>query len=327
MKHTTVRIGDILTEGPDAGRFSFAFEPETGELANSIKDMGLINPPTLRKKENALDVVCGFRRVLACKQIGMTEIDARVYEPDELSDERCLRISLIDNGGPGRMSPVECAIALRKFSERSYDTDRLAAEIAPKLGLPSSRKYVENCLRIFSLEDEILRAIHKDSLGVEQAFCLYQLETNARLAVFRVLGSCRANLNETREFVSLIPDVAAMVRVSVPAYIDSACASIIEEESLAPRKKLGLIRDKLRDSRYPRLTKAESAFKAAVKNMKLNERCAIHAPKNFEGDEISISMRAENEDRLAHLLESMSNAGTMEAFRRLFSIVQGSDNS
>ena len=327
MKYMTVRIGDILMEGPDAGRFSFAFEPETGELADSIKEMGLINPPTLRENESAFEVVCGFRRVLACKQIGMTEIDVRVYEPDELSDERCLWINLIDNGEPCRMSPAECAVALRKFSEQGYAADRLAEEIAPGLALPSSRKYIENCLRIFSLEDEILRAIHKDSLGVEQAFCLYQLEADVRLAVFRVLRSCRANLNETRELVSLIPDVAAMARASVPAYIDAELAPIIEEESLSPRKKLERIRNKLRDSRYPRLTEAESAFKAAVKKINLDERCAINAPKNFEGDEISLSMRAENADQLVHLLNSMSNAGTVEAFRRLFSIVQSSDNS
>jgi len=327
MKYTTVKMGTILTEGPDAGRFSFAFEPETGELANSIKDMGLINPPTLRKNKNALEVVCGFRRMLACKRIGMTEIDARVYEPDELSEEKCLWFSLIDNRGPGRISPVECAIALRKFSEQGYDTDRLASKIAPKIGLPASRKYVENCLRLFSLEDEILRAIHKGSLGVEQAFCLYQLETDARLAVFRILSSCRANLNETRELVSLIPDVAAMAGASAPAYINSELVPIIEDESLPPRKKLERIRNKLRDSRYPRLRAAESAFEAAIKKMKLNKRYTINAPKNLEGDEISISMRAGNAEQLAHSFELMSSAETMEAFRRLFLIVQGSDNS
>ncbi|UCD58090.1 MAG: ParB N-terminal domain-containing protein, partial [Candidatus Hydrogenedentota bacterium] len=154
MRYGLVRTVDILTEDPaaglGAGRFSFSFKPEIGELANSIRAVGLVNPPLLRGRGGGFEVVCGFKRVLACKSLGLAEIAALMYEEDELPDEKCLWFSLIDNACPGRMSPVERATALMKFSEQGYDADRLAEEVAPRLGLPSSRRYVEGSLGLIS---------------------------------------------------------------------------------------------------------------------------------------------------------------------------------
>ncbi|NQU08459.1 MAG: ParB N-terminal domain-containing protein [Candidatus Abyssubacteria bacterium] len=325
MKYETVQLEDIPTEGPGAANFSFSFEPEIGELASSIETVGLVRPPLLRKSGKKFDVVCGLKRVLACKSLGLAEIAALVCGADELSDEKCLWHSLIDNDCPGRLSPVERAIALARFSEHGYNADKLAREVAPRLGLPSSRRYVEDCLGLLSTDGEILRAVHDGSFGAEQAFCLRQIGAAARAAVFRVLRSCKANLNETREMVSLIPDVAAMKDMPVTNYVETELATVVNDESLTPRKRFELLRDRLRRSRYPRLTEVESAFEGAVGEMKLDEGCRVSAPKHFEGNEIGVSIKADSTERLAQILGRLSSAEAGNGFQRLFSIVRGSD--
>ncbi len=326
MRYQAVRLGDVLTDGPGAGGFSFSFEPDIDELSKSINECGLVRPPLLRKKGAALEVVCGFRRVLACKSLGLSEIEALVCESDELSREKCLWISLIDNDPPGRLSPVECAIALTKFSEAGYGANRLAGEIAPMLGLPPSRRYVEDYTEMLSLEREVLRAVHDGSFGVEQALCLRRLEKDARLPVFGILRSCKANLNETRELVSLIPDVAAIRGVSVSALVESELAAIAGDESTPPRKRLERLRTSLRCARYPRLTETESAFEREVDAMRLGERCRINPPKHFEGDEITITVRAESADSVEKVLASLSSPETRDGLRKLFAIIRGSEN-
>lgn len=324
MKHMKVQLKDIMTEGPDAGRFSFSFESDVAKLADSIKEVGLVNPPILRSGNDQLDVVCGFKRVLACKSLGVFEIDTMIYKTDELPDEKCLWFSLIDNARPGVMSAVESAIALKKFADHGYGSDRLAREIAPHLGVPASRRYVEDCIQLLSLDKEIVHAIHNGSFGVEQAFCLLHIDEESQLPMFRVLSSCRANLNETRELVSLVPDVAAMKNLTVSEFIEEEIAPIMKDES-PPRRKLQRLRDHLTRARYPRLTAAESAFERVMREMNLDERCRISAPKHFEGGEITVTIRAESADKLGEIIAGLSSA--QDGFRKLFSILQGGEDS
>lgn len=327
MKFAIVKIADILTEGPTAGKFSFCFEPDIDEIADSIKAVGLINPPTLRRDGDVFDVVCGFRRALACRNLGWEETDALVYEHEELSDEKALWFNLTDNAGKGMMSPMECAIGLNRFSEQGYDADRLVEEIAPKLGMPASRKYIEGCLRIPSLKTEILKALHDGSFGMEQAFCLMDIDAASRVAIFRVLRSCKANLNETRELISLIPDVAAIKNMSLTEYIESELEPKIKDESLSARNKLEHIRDLLTRSRFPRLTRAESDFDAAVEKMKLDKNCRIVAPRHFEGDDIAILVRGDNAEKLQEMFGRLASERAREEFQQLFSIIRGRDDS
>ena len=327
MKYQTIRVGDIALDGPAAGRFSFSFEPDIDELAESIKDVGLVRPPILRRNGDGLEAVCGFRRMLACRRLGWDEIDALVCDAADVSDERCLRLSLIDNDSPGRLSIVERAIALKKFPEQGYDLERLAGEIAPKLGLPSSRRYIENCLALMSMDLEILREVHSGTLGTDQAFCLLGLDLDERLPVFHVLLACRANLNETRELVSLIPDVAAIKGLSTAEYARSMLTPIADDDSLSPRKRMERLRELLKRERHPRLTDAESTFDATVKELDLGEGCRINAPKHFEGDDISIAIKARNIEQVEEVLDKLSSARGKRGLGRLFRIIKGGDVS
>jgi ParB family chromosome partitioning protein len=323
MRYQKIGLDKIPTEGPGDARFSFSFEPSIEGLANSIKSIGLVRPPILRNDENRLEIVCGLRRVLACKSLGWNDIEALVCEADEFPDERCLRLSLLDNDAPGRLSPIERAIALKKFHGQGYDAEKLAREIAPLIDVPASRKYVEECLELLSMDDEVLRSVHDGSLGIDQALGLLKLEASDRLPAFQVLLSCRANLNETRELLSMIPDVAAMKNLPVPEFIDSELGPILNDDSLQPRKRLERLRDILRQVRYPRLTEAAAAFADTAKDMRLGERCRIAAPKNFEGDELTITIKARDADQVAETVEKLLSAGARQALAKLFSILRG----
>jgi ParB/RepB/Spo0J family partition protein len=324
MRYEKISLSEITTDGPDAARFSFSFEPEVGELAESIKEVGLARPPILRRLDDGFEVVCGLRRALACKSLGWSEVDVFVYDYAELSNEKGLRLSLADNDVPGRLSAVERAIALKKFSGAGYDADRLAREIAPMLGAPSSRKYIEDCLALLSLDVEILRLVHDGSFGIDQAFQLLKLEAELRTPAFRVLSSCRANVNETRELLSIIPDVAAMKNLSSKKFIKDELGPIIGDESEPPRRRLERLREHLRRTRYPRLTQAEAQFEAAVDDMKLGDGCRIAAPRYFEGDEITITIKGKDAGRIGEALERLSPEKE-QGLEKLFAILRGSD--
>jgi hypothetical protein len=173
------------------------------------------------------------------------------------------------------------------------------------------------------LDAEILRSVHNGSFGIDQAFQLLKLDAELRAPAFHVLSSCRANVNETRELLSLIPNVAAMKNLSPASFIEEELGRIIDDESEPPRKRLERLREHLRRMRYPRLTQAESEFEAAVDAMKLGAGCRVGAPRYFEGDEITITIKAKDAARIGEALERLSSEKG-RGLEKLFAILRGS---
>ncbi len=323
MTYEQVFLDNVVTEGPEAGKFSFSFDPGIDELAHSIQMRGIARPPILRETANGYQVVCGHKRVLACVTLGMKKIGALICRKEAFSDERCLWLSLLDNDCPARLSTVEKAIALSKFSALGYSPERLASHIAPHLELPASENYIRNYLRLLELETDLLHALHERTVGVEQAFCLLDLDPESRSVLFRVLVACRANLNETRELLSLIQDVAALRHVSAPELVDAEINSTLEDSSIPPRSKLERIRAGLLQARYPRLCGAQSEFEAIARKLSADKGCRIRAPKFFEGDEISVEIRSHSDAGLAETLQRLSDPDARAEFRKLFDLLRG----
>ena len=82
-------------------------------LLNSIKEIGLINPPILRDKNHVYQIISGYKRLKACKELGIEEVFSRVYKSGEISNEECLKIIFYEN--QERLGNMEKAELLLKF--------------------------------------------------------------------------------------------------------------------------------------------------------------------------------------------------------------------
>ncbi len=94
---------------------TFLITPDVGipSLLSSIKDVGIINQPILREKSDLNQIICGHKRLEACRELGIAEILAKVYKSDEITDEECLKIVFYEN--QGRFSDLERGELLLKF--------------------------------------------------------------------------------------------------------------------------------------------------------------------------------------------------------------------
>lgn len=108
------------------------------DLANSIKQRGLIQPITVRARDNGqFEVVAGQRRFLACKQLGLPSITARVTS---LDDAESTVVSLIENVHRAEMHPIDKARAYKQI----YDRCGTHAEVAKQANVSPSTvsKYI-----------------------------------------------------------------------------------------------------------------------------------------------------------------------------------------
>ena len=117
------------------------------ELAESIKEYGLIQPIVVVKKEGYYMIVAGERRWRASKLAGLDEIPAIIRE----NDDKNTQISLIENLQREDLTPYEKAIGIKNLMN-AYNLNQ--EQVAKQLG--KSRSTITNSLRILNLEPRVL---------------------------------------------------------------------------------------------------------------------------------------------------------------------------
>ena len=118
------------------------------ELAESIKEYGLIQPIIVTEKEGYYSIIAGERRWRACKLAGLDEIPVIVREDDEKKNNE---IALIENIQREDLNPFEKALGIKNLMN-TYDLTQ--EEVAKKLG--KSRSAIANTIRILNLEPRVL---------------------------------------------------------------------------------------------------------------------------------------------------------------------------
>ena len=126
------------------------------ELAESIKEYGLIQPIVVTKKDGYYSIIAGERRWRASKLAGLTEIPAIVREDDERKNNE---IALIENMQREDLNPYEKALGIKNLMTTYGLTQE---EIAKKLG--KSRSAIANTVRTLNLEPRVLEMAKKGKL-------------------------------------------------------------------------------------------------------------------------------------------------------------------
>lgn len=118
------------------------------DLANSIKEYGVLQPIIVTKREDYYQIIAGERRWRASKKAGLTEIPVIIREYDERKNKE---ISLIENIQREDLNPIEKAKGIKSLMEDYGLTQQLVAD---KLG--KNRSSISNTLRILNLDERVI---------------------------------------------------------------------------------------------------------------------------------------------------------------------------
>lgn len=156
--HEGIKYIDINNIKPNANQPRKTFdEGKLEELADSIREHGLIQPLVVRKSTNGYEIVAGERRWRAARKIGIKEIPAIVRE---LSDEENTLLAIIENMQREDLDPIEEAEGISQMIE----TYGLSQEQVSK-SLGKSRPYITNQLRLLKLPEEIRKMVSDGRLS------------------------------------------------------------------------------------------------------------------------------------------------------------------
>jgi len=130
-------------------------EASLDDLANSIREKGLLSPIMVRKIKNGkYDLVVGQRRFLACKKIGLQTIHSIIR--DELNDTDATIISLIENVQRADMNPLDKAKAYKIIYEKYKDYKKVAKETG--VSVSTIKKYLTLLNLASTLQEKLTTA-------------------------------------------------------------------------------------------------------------------------------------------------------------------------
>lgn len=143
-------------------------EDKLQELAESIKQVGLLEPPLVQDREDHYEIIAGERRWRAAKLAGLKEIPVIIRD---YSEQEIMEISLIENIQREDLNPIEEAQAFKRLlTEFNLKQDEVAERVS------KSRAAVTNSLRLLKLCDEVQQMLIDDMISTGHARALLAVE-------------------------------------------------------------------------------------------------------------------------------------------------------
>ena len=162
-----ISVEDII---PNRFQPRLTFDVEAlNELANSIREHGIIQPLVVRKLQDKYEIIAGERRYRAASSIGMKKVPCIVMN---LNDNESAEVAVIENIQRKEMTPLEEAKSYKKILDMGYLTQD---ELAKKMG--KSQSNIANKLRLLNLDDIVQEAILNGKISERHARSLLKIES------------------------------------------------------------------------------------------------------------------------------------------------------
>ena len=138
------------------------------ELADSIKQFGVLQPLLVRKNKDYYEIIAGERRWRAAKQAGVKEVPVIVKE---YTEQEIVEIGLIENIQRENLNPIEEAMAFKRLLEEfNLKQDEVAERVS------KSRTAVTNSMRLLKLDERVQQMIIDDMISTGHARALLAID-------------------------------------------------------------------------------------------------------------------------------------------------------
>ena len=193
-----VRMDDIQPN-PNQPRSEFD-DDSLQELANSIRQIGLVQPITLRDMgDGTYTIIAGERRWRACQRVGLTTIPAYIRTVD---DENMLEMALVENIQREDLSAIEVALAYQSLIEQySLTQDQLSEKVG------KNRATIANYLRLLKLPASVQMALRNKEIDMGHARALLSIsDPKAQLKVFSEMKKGRMSVRQIENMGKLLSE-------------------------------------------------------------------------------------------------------------------------
>jgi len=168
------------------------------ELATSIRELGIIQPITLRKMEGAkYQIIAGERRWRASQLAGLTKIPAYIVS---VEDQNAMEMALVENIQREDLNAIEIALAYQHLAE---ETGMTQAKISERVG--KSRAAVTNYMRLLKLPAQVQIALKNHEIEMGHARALLAIDSpSQQIKLFKEVQQQHLSVRKVEELVQAL---------------------------------------------------------------------------------------------------------------------------
>ena len=192
---------DLVQPNKEQPRKTFD-EEKINELAESIKNYGVLQPLLVQKNDSFYEIIAGERRWRAAKAAGLKEVPAVLKE---YSKQEAMEISLIENVQRADLNPIEEALGYRQLiDEFGLTQEEIAVRVA------KSRTAITNTMRLLKLDEQIQNMLVQGVITSGHARALLSLEdTQMQLKAAKEILDKKLSVRETERLVKRLQKEAS----------------------------------------------------------------------------------------------------------------------
>ncbi|MEF8888863.1 MAG: ParB/RepB/Spo0J family partition protein [Desulfohalobiaceae bacterium] len=306
--------GRLFTVSPfdvDAsGDWLFWAEAPEEKFLQSIRELGQLEPVLVAQDEGGPSLLAGYRRLLACRELGLELLALSTGSPNPAHRGRIYA----ESNRQRQPDAADLVRAGRYFASHldAQGLDAVLLELSASEGGKRMPDLVRTWLRLDPEWDGLLRAGH---LPIQAAEILSRLNSADAAELWPFFRDLRWSRNNALQFLGWLEETASRERTSLAQLIRFAEMHLILESDLSPKDRIRRLVQKAWAMRYPRLTDLEAEFSAMAREASRAGPWRISPEASFESDRIHLSASigsGKDLERAARELERLHREGLLE---------------
>lgn len=294
-------------------RTSYFYDPEP--LLRSLRRAGLASPPLLRREGRRYVVIAGWKRVLACRALGLKTLPALITK--EINDRRLFFQALEDNTAVRGLRLGEKAEAIRKLRGLGVSDRVLRTRCLPLLNLPPRADFLASLLALAGAEKAVRQLVEEKDYPLAVALSLLRFPPRDRrvlMPLLRPLGR-----NKAKEILDEIWEIGVRDSLSASRILRRPeIREILDSAGLSPLQKAERVRLLIKRWRFPHLRAKEKAFAAACRRLGLPPGVSLQPTPFFESEDLTIAVRFRSREELEARLGQLIEIAGSESMSGLF---------
>jgi ParB family chromosome partitioning protein len=296
--------------------FKISTDTDLHPLTESIRQLGLITPPLLLQKKSRYILVSGFRRIAACRNLTLEQINAGIVD-DGLALLDCAKVAIAENSFQRELNLIETSRALNLLAHSSKTSSEIST-IAQALNLPQNLSLIKKIQKIDRLPGFLQESLLHHRISMDMAFKLNRLKEDESSAFLKIFNELRLSRSKQKELMTHIEEISIRDDISIRGLLTSKdIQDVLDNQELDRTQKTKRMRDIFKQKRYPHLYACEKQFFDSLKHINTGNRVSLKPPDYFEGDSFTLHMSFKDHKELNQHLKALEQIKDTSILTRL----------
>lgn len=293
----------------------------------SVGAVGVLHPIIVSgcPCEGGYQIVTGFRRAHACRQLGLKWVNAYIHRIDPANKLAIFHLILSENASHRTFNVVEKSLILHKLMHKfGCDRQTVINTYLPLLGLASHGKVLDAYLPVCSFDEPIQAYLAEHDVPMAELEAFNRLSAEDRGAVFALIRSLKLGVNKIKDLLMLLDDIALRDQHPIHEILaDERLQTVLRQEQTPTPQKADLVRRYLWEQRYPEFTSLEQTYQQTLKQLSLPAGVRLNTDRFFEDDRMTMDFRFRTSDELRQIAQGLMSLSGQIELQTLLDVIQG----